>query len=99
MYPPLGPDPDSCYDSYVCNWMNCTSLGYPADVCKEECLNTDLSEEFCGLCENGVECVEFPEINSKDRCEQSSACVHEFNAEILDQVITMHCYASPFICN
>jgi len=66
----------------VCNWMNCTLLGYPKDVCEQECLSTDYSEHFCGLCENGVECIEFPELTSKESCENTQACVQNLQATI-----------------
>jgi hypothetical protein len=50
------------------------------------CMNTDMqscqemctankSQSFCGLCENGQDCVEASEINSGTACYDSTACV------------------------
>jgi len=66
----------------VCNWMNCTQLGYPQDVCEQECLSSDQSEYFCGLCENDVECLEFAELDSKEICESTNVCVYDLTATI-----------------
>jgi len=70
----------------VCNWMNCTQLGYTSEQCESECLASDKSDYFCGLCEDGLECLEFPELNSKEKCENSEACVFGQQADLLTEV-------------
>jgi hypothetical protein len=85
-YDPIGIDEDRCKQSMVCNWMNCTDLGLTAKECKEACTSKDESEFFCGLCENGIECIEFPEITSEKECRKKVACVSDHKAKATSKV-------------
>src|SRR5690348_4914685 len=59
----------------VCNWFNCTEAGLSLSECETECTASELTEYFCGLCENDKECLEFPDIKTKNDCETHVACI------------------------
>lgn len=73
--PSKGPSEKACEKSKVCNWFNCTEAGLSLSECKKECLSKKHSDFFCGICENDVECIEFPEITTEEECKAKVACI------------------------
>jgi len=62
--------------------LNCTEAGLGLKECEFNCTDPSLSEFFCGLCENGVECVEFPEIRTEQECRERVACVSSSSPDL-----------------
>lgn len=66
----------SCSLLEYCNWINCEDLSTnTVSTCKSDCLDPLESSNFCGVCENGQDCVELTSITTEPDCTSAQACV------------------------
>eukprot|EP01126_Amoeba_proteus_P006082 TRINITY_DN1210_c0_g1_i22.p1 TRINITY_DN1210_c0_g1~~TRINITY_DN1210_c0_g1_i22.p1 ORF type:complete len:868 (-),score=112.34 TRINITY_DN1210_c0_g1_i22:739-3081(-) len=67
-------DPTPECNRTFCNWFECDSAS--DDSCRNECLNTTLAPQFCGLCEDGYQCLDVTEDSRNDQisCESKIGC-------------------------
>ena len=60
-----------CLQDVYCNWNETLCQGLDMNDCQEKC---NVSQSFCGLCENNQDCIEFPSLDSNS-CPSTTVCI------------------------